>query len=58
MANLVSLMLHCKEKGEAAIIGSNSHICYDEKGGISAFGGVYPIVAPNLPDGTIELDKL
>ena len=43
MANLISLMLHCREKGDGAIIGDMSHINNWERGGMAAAGGIMPI---------------
>ena len=47
MANLISLMLHCKQKGDAAIIGDMTHINNWERGNLAAAGGVYPMTLQN-----------
>lgn len=39
--NLVSLLTHCR-RGDAAIVGSESHIYNYEGGGLSALGGILP----------------
>lgn len=39
MANLVSILTHCR-RGNEIIVGSESHIFYNEVGGASALGGV------------------
>jgi threonine aldolase len=49
------MMLHVRIKGEAAILGSLSHIYGIERGGISAVGGILPIIVNNKPDGTFDL---
>ena len=43
MANLVALMIHCKEKGDAAIIGDMSHINNWERGNAATAASAYPI---------------
>ncbi len=43
MGNLVSLLTHCRA-GEGAILGSKSHIYYYEAGGLSALGGILPLI--------------
>ena len=43
MANLVNLMLHCKQKGDAAVIGDMSQINNWQKGNIASAGSVMPI---------------
>jgi len=58
MGNLISLMLHCRVKGEGAIIGSKSHVYNLERGGMSAIGGILPIVGFNNDDGTINLEDI
>ena len=52
MGNLVSLLTHCG-RGDAAILGAESHILFFEGGGLAAFGGILPLVADDatgLPD--------
>jgi len=41
--NLVALLTHC-ERGDGAILGSNSHIYIYEGGGLSAIGGILPLI--------------
>lgn len=43
MANLVALMLHCRNKGDSAIIGDMTHINNWERGNIAAAAGVMPV---------------
>ena len=58
MSNLIGMMINVRVKGEAAIIGSLSHIYNIERGGISALGGIHPIVVPNQADGTMNLKEI
>ena len=57
-SNLVAMMVSCKEKGESAILGSKCHINTYERGGLSAIGGIFPTIVPNLSDGTFDLNVL
>ena len=43
MGNLVSLLTHCG-RGDAAILGAESHILFFEGGGLAAVGGILPLV--------------
>ena len=52
------MMLIAQRKGEAVIIGDNSHIAHYERGGMSGIGSVFPVVLQNHPDGTISLDDI
>ncbi|HQQ11214.1 MAG TPA: beta-eliminating lyase-related protein, partial [Synergistales bacterium] len=42
--NAVALLTHCS-RGDGAILGSDSHIYIYEGGGLSALGGILPLVA-------------
>jgi threonine aldolase len=53
MSNLIGMMVNVRTKGEGAIVGHLSHVYNIERGGMSALGGIHPIVARNEPDGTI-----
>lgn len=57
MANLVSLMT-LTGRNEEVILGDQSHLYTSEVGGLGIFGGVFLHVLPNLPDGTIALERL
>ena len=49
--NLVSLLTHCA-RGDAAILGQDSHIYYYEAGGLAVLGGILPLLvddATGLP---------
>jgi len=56
MGNLVSLLTHCTS-GDGAILGSRSHIYYYEAGGLSALGGILPLIADDS-DGIPCLDGI
>jgi len=43
MANLMALMLNCRRKGDAAIIGDMSHINNWERGNMAGAASVYPV---------------
>lgn len=58
MSNLIGLMVNVRQKGEAAMIGSHSHVLNIERGGMSAIGGIHPIAIQNLPDGSMDLNEL
>ncbi len=57
MANLVSLMAH-GNRGDEYILGDQSHIFVYEAGSGSAVAGMHPQIVTNLPDGTMELDRI
>ena len=57
MANLVALMLQCRSKGEAALIGNLTHINNWERGNIAACGSIMPITIQNHEDGTMDLEE-
>jgi threonine aldolase len=58
MGNLMAMMVHCPLKGEGALIGNMSHVYSIERGGMSAIGGVHPMVFQNKMDGTTDLEEL
>jgi threonine aldolase len=53
MGNLAAVLTHCG-RGDEAIMGDLGHTFLFEGGGISALGGVFAHILPNLPNGTIE----
>jgi len=57
MANLVSL-LTLTGRNEEVIAGDESHLYTSEVGGLGILGGVFLQVLPNLPDGTIPIERL
>jgi threonine aldolase len=57
MANLISLLAHCR-RGDEVILGDQAHIFYYEQGGSAQVGGIHPRTVPNRPDGTLDLDAV
>jgi threonine aldolase len=57
MANLVALLTHC-ERGDEAIVGSESHILHHEATGASALGGISLRIARNDDRGGIDADEV
>src|ERR671913_531005 len=53
-SNLAALMSHC-QRGEEAILGSESHSYRYEAGGLAVLGSIQPQVIPNRADGTLDL---
>jgi threonine aldolase len=58
MSNLISMMVNVRVKGEGAIVGHLSHVYNIERGGMSALGGIHPIVVQNQPNGTMKIDDI
>ncbi|KAL0983999.1 hypothetical protein UPYG_G00135710 [Umbra pygmaea] len=58
MANLIAVMVHCRERGDEMIVGDLSHIHIYEQGGSAQLAGVHSTTVTNLPDGTFDLDQL
>jgi len=54
MGNLVALLTHCRERGDEAIAGAESHICNHEGMGSSALGGIPVRVAQNDVRGYMQ----
>ena len=57
MANLISILTHCK-RGDEVLLGDKSHIFKYEGGGISVFGGIHSNQLHNNDDGTINLEDI
>ena len=57
MGNLTSLLAHAG-RGQAAILGDESHILHSEGGGTSALGGIVFHAVPTRPDGTLPLEAI
>lgn len=57
MGNLAALLSHC-DRGDGVILGSCSHIYFNEGGGLAALGGIFPLTADDssgiVPPGEIE----
>ncbi|KAG4067197.1 hypothetical protein HA402_000188 [Bradysia odoriphaga] len=57
MANLISVMVHCSQRGAEAIVGDLSHIFLYEQGSSAHIAGVQLNTIPNEPDGTFCLNQ-
>ncbi len=57
MGNAASLLTHVG-RGRAVIVGDQSHIYRYEAGGAATLGGSPMFVVPNLPDGTLDLERV
>ena len=57
MANLTALLMHC-QRGDEAIVGSESHILHHEATGASALGGINLRTARNDDRGRIDPDEV
>ncbi len=57
MANLVSLLVHC-QRGDEAIVGSNSHILQIEQAGAAGLGGIQLRSVKNDETGHLDMDEL
>lgn len=57
MGNLAALLSHC-DRGDGVILGSCSHIYFNEGGGLAALGGIFPLTADDssgiIPPEEIE----
>lgn len=58
MGNLISVLVHCDERGSEVILGDDSHIHVYENGGVSSLGGVHPRTVKNEEDGTMEIGSI
>ena len=56
MVNLVAIMAHC-ERGDEAIVGSESHILHYEVAGAAGLAGVQLRSAQNGEDGRLDSSK-
>jgi len=57
MANLISILTHCK-RGDEVLLGDKSHIFKYEGGGVSVFGGIHSNQLHNNDDGTINIEDI
>ncbi|CAH0564411.1 unnamed protein product [Brassicogethes aeneus] len=58
MANLISIMVHCSQRGCELLCGDNGHTFLLEQAGASQVAGVQQSILKNNPDGTFDLDEL
>jgi len=56
-SNLIAVMVHCS-RGEAYIVGDQSHSYRRELGGAAVVASVHPQVIRNQPDGSLTLDEV
>jgi threonine aldolase len=57
MGNLIAIMTHAG-RGQAVIVGDQSHIYHYEAGGASVLGGSPMCVVPNMQDGMLDIEKV
>lgn len=57
MGNAVAMLTHCR-RGDEILMGDRSHTYLYEVGGPARLNGSFPRPVPNLPDGTLDLDRL
>jgi len=57
MGNAIAQLTHAG-RGQAIIVGDESHIYHYEAGGASTLGGCPMRVVPTLPDGMLDLEKV
>ena len=55
MGNLIAILTHAG-RGQAVIVGDQSHIYHYEAGGASVLGGSPMYIAPNTKDGMFDLE--
>ncbi|XP_055448533.1 uncharacterized protein LOC129665735 isoform X1 [Psammomys obesus] len=58
MANLISVMGHCRRRGSQVILGQECHLNIYEQGGVAQIAGVHSHPLSDLPQGTLDLNEL
>ncbi|XP_006869717.1 PREDICTED: uncharacterized protein R102.4-like [Chrysochloris asiatica] len=58
MANLISVMGHCRRHGSQLLLGQECHLHVYEQGGTAQVAGVHSHPLPDLPHGTLDLAEL
>ncbi|DAA18119.1 TPA: threonine aldolase 1-like [Bos taurus] len=58
MANLISVMCHCRRRGSQLLLGHECHLHVYEQGGVAQIAGVHSHPLPDLPHGTLDLAEL
>ncbi|NP_082195.2 threonine aldolase 1 [Mus musculus] len=58
MANLISVMGHCRRRGSQVLLGQECHLHVYEQGGVAQIAGVHSHPLPDLPYGTLDLNEL
>ncbi|GAC1393574.1 MAG: low-specificity L-threonine aldolase [Ktedonobacteraceae bacterium] len=57
MGNAIAMLIHAG-RGQAVIVGDESHVYHYEAGGSATLGGAPMWVVPNNADGTLDLEKV
>ena len=57
MGNALAMLTHTG-RGQAVIVGDESHVYHYEAGGVSTLGGAPMWVVPTLADGRLDLEKV
>lgn len=57
MGNAAAILAHAG-RGEAVIVGNQSHVYHYEVGGASTLGGSPMVVVPTHPDGMLDLNEV
>ncbi|KAM9222077.1 LOW QUALITY PROTEIN: uncharacterized protein RG961_008793 [Leptosomus discolor] len=58
MANLITMMCHCQRRGAQLLLGRAAYLHLYEHGRAAQVAGVHSQALPDLPDGTLDLDRL
>ncbi|KAI5936199.1 Ral GTPase-activating protein subunit beta [Manis javanica] len=58
MANLISVMCHCRRRGSQLLLGQESHLHIYKQGGVAQNVGVHSHPLPDLPHSTLDLAEL
>ena len=43
MGNLIAAMIHCQDKGDAIVLGNQSHMKKYERANLASIGSIYPL---------------
>jgi len=57
MGNTIAMLTHTG-RGQAVIVGDESHVYHYEAGGVSTLGGAPMYIVPTLADGALDLEKV
>ena len=57
MGNAIAMLTHAG-RGQAVIVGDESHVYHYEAGGVSTLGGAPMWVVPTLMDGSLDLEQV
>ena len=57
MSNLAAVLAWCDARGSEVVVGDRSHLFLFEQAGACQFGGVSMRTVPNLPDGTMDVER-